>query len=381
MRKRKSRREYGTGTVSVNKTIGRYTVRWYASDGNMKSCSRFPLTAAGKIAAVEFLAKKNKESKNTANGTNAGMETLGYWIIQYLKSKQEGSHPATHAARKRAAMLIPEILSEKRIDDIKSPAILNLYSNLIEQKKGITTIQNLHSILKLSINFAIVNHCASANVISSIPKPRKPRKAKRKIEVMTAREIGSILLYVSKNKFWKDLHLFIKMLSQTGCRVGELCALRWEDVNLEAREIHIQRTTSGQMGIVSGGTKTATGDRFIPIISDALLNTLKRIKKDSGYVFPAPEGNRPMRYHHVWAAWSKATAALMIHKNIHCLRHTFASNLTAKGISIPEVSRILGHSSPAVTLGIYSHALPRSNQSIIQLYNQNTIKNTDTTDT
>lgn len=370
MRKRKSRREYGTGTVSVNKTIGRYTVRWYDSDGNMKSCSRFPLTAAGKIAAVEFLAKKNKESKNAPN--NAEIKTLGYWIIQYLKSKQEGSHPATHAARKRAAMLIPEILSEKRIDDIKSPAILNLYSNLIEQKKGITTIQNLHSILKLSIGLAVMNHCASANVVASIPKPRKPKKTKRKIEVMTAREIGSILLYVRKNKFWKDLHLFIKMLAQTGCRVGELCALRWGDINLESREIHIQRTTSGQLGIVSGGTKTATGDRFIPIVSNALLNTLKRIKKDSGYVFPAPEGNRPMRYHHIWLAWSKATAALMIHKNIHCLRHTFASNLIAKGISIPEVSRILGHSSPAITLGIYSHALPRSNKSIIQLYNQKT---------
>ena len=375
MRKRKSRREYGTGTVSVNKTIGRYTVRWYETDGSMKSCSRFPLTAAGKVAAIEYLAKKNKESKNAANNTET--ETLGYWIIQYLKSKTEGSHPATNAARKRAALLVPETISEKKIDDIKSPAILNLYSNLIEQKKGITTIKNLHSILKLSINLAIVNHCASSNVVASIPKPRKPKKTKRKIEVVTAREIGSILLYVRKNKFWKDLHLFIKMLYYTGCRVGEMCALQWEDIDLEAREIHIQRTTSGQLGIVSGGTKTANGDRFIPIISNALLNTLKQIKNDSGYVFPAPEGNRPMRYHHIWLAWSKATAALMIHKNIHCLRHTFASNLIAKGISIPEVSRILGHSSPAVTLGIYSHALPRSNQSIIQLYNQKTI-NTDT---
>ena len=378
MRKRKSRREYGTGTVSVNKTIGRYTVRWYDADGSMKSCSRFPLTAAGKSAAIEFLATKNAESKNAANGKDAEMETLGYWIIQYLKSKTEGSHPATNAARKRAALLVPEALSEKKIDDIKSPAILNLYSNLIEQKKGISTIQNLHSILKLSINLAIMNHCASANVVASIPKPRKPRKAKRKIEIVTAREIGAILLYVRKNKFWKDLHLFIKMLYYTGCRVGEMCALQWQDIDLDTREIHIQRTTSGQLGIVSGGTKTANGDRFIPIISNALLNTLKRIKKDSGYVFPAPEGNRPMRYHHVWAAWSKTTAALMIHKNIHCLRHTFASNLIANGISIPEVSRILGHSSPAVTLGIYSHALPRSNQSIIQLYNQKTIRNTDT---
>ena len=68
-RKKKSRREYGSGTITVNRKIGRYTVRWYDDKGDVHSCSRFALTDDGLAAAEEFLERANKAKQHPLSTT------------------------------------------------------------------------------------------------------------------------------------------------------------------------------------------------------------------------------------------------------------------------------------------------------------------------
>lgn len=369
MRKKKSRREYGSGSISVNNKLKRYTVKWYEGD-KIKSCSRFPLTAVGKAAAEQYLRERNAEVKQ---GKDANKQrTLGVWMINYIASKRPTCHIATHNCRKRMAKLVPTELQSVDIADITTPMIIQLYSDLLANGKGISVVYNLHTLLRGTFRQAAQNNITTNNIMPAIQAPRA-RNKKQKPMVLTAREIGKIMLYIRMRVHREyDFHLFYRLLIQTGCRVGEILALKWSDVLLKKREIHIERTTSGNTGLVSTATKTTAGDRCVPILSDRLFKILKeRMPADTdAYIFAdKKDPSRPIKYSVVERIFRLAAAYYGIHKTIHTIRHTYATNLIGRGIPIPEVSRILGHSNAAITLSVYAHAVPSGNSNVIKLYN------------
>ncbi len=157
----------------------------------------------------------------------------------------------------------------------------------------------------------------------------------------------------------------------TGLRLGEITALRWGDVDLEAGRVHVQR--SGQW---IGGKwtetepKTAAGRRTVPI-GELGVRLLKRQKavaarrklqagpawQENGLVFPARDG-RPLR----GSVAERAVERLCRQAGVprltpHQLRHASASLALAAGTPLPDVSRRLGHSTPAITTRLYIHSL------------------------
>jgi integrase len=148
-------------------------------------------------------------------------------------------------------------------------------------------------------------------------------------------------------EFWRRLFLFALL---TGCRVSEIVSLRWEDVDLPGRTIRI--------GSKHFTTKTKKV-RIVPMhnVLLAMLEEMKSLAK-SYFVFSKINGMPydPSYVSNTFRMYRRA-CGLPSELHLHSIRHTFASLLVSSGVPIYSVSKLLGHSSVAMTQ-IYSHLLP-----------------------
>ena len=160
------------------------------------------------------------------------------------------------------------------------------------------------------------------------------------------------------------------LLANTGMRAGELCALTWDDVDLEKHTINIyknvvyatDRRTGKKTAIVQRTPKTNSSNRKLYITKDAekALIELKKLSKDNKFVICADTGS-------LWTCNSLDhtfrrildRAGLRETKNygVHSLRHSFATIMLMRNVDIKIVSAILGHSGTAVTQNVYQHVI------------------------
>lgn len=156
-----------------------------------------------------------------------------------------------------------------------------------------------------------------------------------------------------------------------GLRIGEICGLRWEDIDFNHKKISINRTvrcsvnpeTNKEEWII-GTPKTKTSNRTIPLNNAIYLQliNLQKIRPYTGFIIrntiteKETDSNLPCRPDMLRKTFYKYLEKLQIpHKNFHCLRHTFASTAIRKGVSPKTVSEILGHSDVKITLNLYVH--------------------------
>ncbi|MBD5451082.1 MAG: site-specific integrase [Lachnospiraceae bacterium] len=146
----------------------------------------------------------------------------------------------------------------------------------------------------------------------------------------------------------------------TGLRLGELCALKWSDIDFENKLLTINRTVQrlyveGQKTktvLIETPPKSAYSKRELPL-SDAAFELLSSFRNDREYVFGGkkPVEPRTMQYH-----FKKIlTEAKLSDKNFHILRHTFSTNCIEGGADVKSLSEMLGHSDVQTTLNRYVH--------------------------
>jgi integrase len=157
----------------------------------------------------------------------------------------------------------------------------------------------------------------------------------------------------------------------TGLRLGEILALRWDDVDIEAGRLSVVRAGQWIHGEwVETAPKTRSGRRVVPIgeLGIRLLRRQKAVvakrKLQAGpawqeyrLVFPATDG-RPLSPDRVSAAMRRLCKAAGVPKlTFHQLRHSSASLSLLAGVALPDLSRRLGHADVSITTRIYAHAI------------------------
>lgn len=155
--------------------------------------------------------------------------------------------------------------------------------------------------------------------------------------------------------------LMIRMALRTGMRIGELLAIRWEDIDFEQRLIAVRRS------IVRGieSSPKTRRHRFIPIAAD-LHDALTETRASSGYVFSADEqGGAPLREPRK-GLWRALETAGLRRVGWHVLRHSFASQLVSEGVSIYIVQALLGHSTVQMTMR-YAHLAPSATRGAVDV--------------
>jgi integrase len=156
---------------------------------------------------------------------------------------------------------------------------------------------------------------------------------------------------------------FIITALKTGLRVGELLALKWEDVDLVAGQLVVRRTLwHGQEGPPKGGR-----NRKVPLSNEAVAVLKAHRHLKGAYVFCEADGRR-LTHSRVKDVVPSACRKAQLAKRLttHGLRHTFASHLVMRGVSLIAVKELLGHESIEMTLR-YSHLSPDVKRDAVKL--------------
>jgi len=220
-------------------------------------------------------------------------------------------------------------------------------------------------ILKSACAWAVENELLGRNPVAGV---RRPRSQSPTMRVWTAPEARSFLDGIAEDR----LAFAWAILLTRGLRRGEVCGLRWQDIDLDGstmRITHTRVTVEGQP--IDSIPKTSAGRRAIPL--DTSLVALLRAHKarqaseklaagsayeDGGYLL-ADELGTP--YHpDTISGWFEGhvRASGLPRIRLHDCRHTAASLMLAAGVPVKVVQEMLGHASPTITLATYAHTMP-----------------------
>ena len=187
---------------------------------------------------------------------------------------------------------------------------------------------------------------------------KKQHTQARPIDILNRTEQARLIrvLYDDINR--DKLGIIICM--STGLRLGEICALRWEDIDIRERVLHVNRTVQRievdggitRTILLEGEPKSAFSKREIPI-SDALSALLLSFYGSGRYVLRDNRPMEPRTYQNHFRRYLEESE--VERKNFHILRHTFATNCIDNGEDIKSLSEILGHSNVNITLNRYVH--------------------------
>ena len=179
--------------------------------------------------------------------------------------------------------------------------------------------------------------------------------------VLSSNERLKLIKYLENHMTRRNLGIYVALY--TGIRLGELCALRWEDISLIEKKMHIRRTMQRircdddeptKTKIVITPPKSECSKRTIPLLTD-LCRRMKVFYNPDSYVLTGEDETyiepRLMQYYFK----NVLDACGIEDANFHALRHTFATRSVANGVDVKCLSEILGHSSVTVTLSNYVH--------------------------
>ncbi|UZQ49077.1 tyrosine-type recombinase/integrase [Clostridium kluyveri] len=274
--------------------------------------------------------------------------------------------------------IILPALGDKYLDKIKPTDINALYTHCINDLgNSTTTIRQYHWILSKAFKNALRWKIIDYDIMAAIDPPKK---AKRELTIYNKDQLFLLLDRI------KNLTCYIPVLlsSTTGVRLGELCGLRWKDVNLKDKEIYITRQlqkVDGELQLLE--LKTSTSKRKIPLLDYTIkgLEELKQIQEynksknknyDKRNFVVCKEDGSPYEPNYISKNYTRVMKQYKVCEQLqipyirfHDLRHTYATMLLVANTNPKVVSELMGHSTVSMTLNTYSHVLPSLKENAI----------------
>ena len=396
------------GKGEYQKADGRYMYRYTDSTGETRFVYSWTLTQSDRppkgvkpgLCLRELEKQIAKDVYNEIDSFRAEKLTLNDCWEQYISSKL-GLKPTTRGNYKRNYRKhIRNGLGKKNISSIKYSTIKNFYVQLLQDGLQIGIIKNLqiilHPVFADAVRDGYIRTNPTDGIISDIVKSLHCETKKRRALTETQQE--AFIDFVREHKVYNHwLSMFTVMLG-TGCRIGELTGLRWEDCDFQNNIIEINHTLTyspdedtGEYAFHISTPKTEAGIREIPMLREvkkALLAEKKRqiqsgIKQPvidgySGFIFLSRGGSvLSGRVIHgvigyiVRAYNQKETERareqnrepiLLPHFSAHNLRHTFCTRLCENETNLKVIQEIMGHADISITMNIYNEATREQKQ-------------------
>lgn len=287
--------------------------------------------------------------------------------IEWLSQKKDFVKESTYANYSNVIYnhLVPDLgdyyLSDINHDFLQQYILDKLKKGKIGENSGLSekSVKDIMMILKSSLKYGMNQGMMNQiNLEFIYPK----NHIKKKLYILSRREQRKITEYAIKNLNPRNVGILISLYS--GIRIGELCALKWSDIDFRNNIIHVNKTLqriylkeNGEetiSKIVISPPKTINSNRDIPINKD-FATIIKPLKINSNfYVLTSSlECIEPRAYRKHFYKMLKDLKIKPI--NFHSLRHTFATNCINLGIDYKTVSELLGHSDISITLNLYVH--------------------------
>lgn len=291
-------------------------------------------------------------------------EWYNTWMEQYKKNQVKIGTYKNY--EKYFKGVIKEPLGNKHIAEIRGEHIQKLYNDLVKKGYALASIKIVSAVLNGCLQQALRNGLIERNPVKLAELPRQKEKTKR--QAMT-KEQQALFMEFAKDSY---LYNFFAVMLRTGMRNGEMRGLKYTDIDKKKNVIHVQRTLKyieGQ-GYMEDTPKTRTSTRDIPLTTD-LKNLLEAQRKFWGfkveridrYLF-CNENGKPLSRDRVQREINRIVNQIVAagnqfnHITPHVFRHTFATRAIEAGMQPQVLKTILGHSSLAMTMDLYSHVLP-----------------------
>lgn len=210
-----------------------------------------------------------------------------------------------------------------------------------------------------------LKYAVSENVCPALKTPiNKPALEKKDFSVFSLEEQKKFEMLL--NEEFNEMNAGILISLHTGLRIGEICALSWNDIDLKCGVIHVRHTVARiknddtgvnrKTKLIVDRPKTRASIRDIPI-SSQLMPILLHLRNCSQSLYVISKGNsfvspRTLEYHY----HRMLDYGNMPSLNFHCIRHTFATRCIEAGVDVKSLSEILGHANVGVTLNTYVHS-------------------------
>jgi integrase len=264
-------------------------------------------------------------------------------------------------------------LGDRPVSSIKAMELDDLYQGLV-RRVGLSpaTVRQAHAIIRRSLRQAVLWGWISSNPAANATPPRV---AKSDLSPPDLDQIGELLRVAHDTD--PDLARFLHIAATTGARRGELCAIRWSNINFEVRTLTIERSiVEVPGGLFEKDTKTHANRRIaldidtLAVFGDQLedakahASETDRTVKEDGFVFSKDnDGVTPWTPGAVTKRFAQVRDELGYgDMRLHDLRHFAATRLMAAGVPVRTVSGRLGHANPSTTLSVYAHFVEASDQ-------------------
>lgn len=372
--------------MAIRKTKTGYRAEVYlgidpATKKKIRKTKTFKLMKDAKDWEVEILQSYKTGELNISKNMTVS-EYLDYWFDTYVMVNTEYG---TQKGYRSIIKNIKEYLGHILLSDLKTPHVDRYYADLKLKlnKKGKrqysdTTILKRHKLLNQAIERAIGWDLLIKNPVRySSP----PSEDKTDINIWT---IDQVKYFLSSVKGYETHQVYYPafIAFHTGMRVGEICSLKWENVNFNKGYIDVRFNAVEKKGkgVVLGPPKTDSSRDKVMMTSE-LLEELKELKKnqkihklktgiDLEFVCRWEDG-RPFRPTYISKAFKYHVERLdMPYLTFHGLRHTHASILYELGATSQEISKRLRHSRVSTTDDIYIHLKEDTKKATADLFNQ-----------
>lgn len=217
------------------------------------------------------------------------------------------------------------------------------------------TRQNVLAVMKQALRYAEKQYGYPMPSLMGCTMQKRPHS----IEVMDRMEQIRLIQFLNSDMDISKAGIYLCLF--TGIRLGEVCSLKWADIDQNRGLLHVNRTVQ-RIESKEGPTKTVLlesppksvfSKRIIPM-TDSLLSLLIKFKREGQeYVLQKNRPMEPRTYQNHFKKYLKQIDAP--NYNFHVLRHTFATNCVDSGMDIKSLSEILGHSNVQITLNRYVH--------------------------
>ena len=301
--------------------------------------------------------------------------TLGQLLHQWLELVESDRSPTTlRGYRQTINRNILPTFGDISVKDIKTADLDQFYRGLV-RRRGLSpsTVRQIHAIIRRAFRQAEMWGWVNFNPATNATPPRLVKPDMSPPDVQEVRQLIQAAI-----EWDPAFGHFVHLAATTGARRGELCALRWCNVDLDVGEVTIEKAI---VEVPGGGafekdTKTHQVRRMA--LDPATVDILRAQRAlsiefaefadteitDESFIFSLePDGSAPWLPGYVSSHFTKLRTSVGLEGvRLHDLRHFAATRLMAAGAPVRTVSGRLGHANPSTTLSVYSHFVQSSDR-------------------